>query len=118
VGVSIIYRPDDIIGDGFAMVHAVTIVFIFFTVMDLANERKCFNLERAGKNQEELTLAARVTRDRLSESVISAGLIVLVMTAFVCLFFSKHATLQTMGFKQETQAAAVHVVPPGPGDLE
>lgn len=115
VGVSIVYRPDDIIGDGFAMVHAVTIVFIFFTVLDLANERKCFNLERAGENREELTLAARVTRDRLSESVISAGLIVLVMTAFVCLFYTKHDTMQTMGAKA-AGADAAHALPPA-GDL-
>lgn len=121
VGVSIVYRPDDIIGDGFAMVHAVTIVFIFFTVMDLAHERKCFNLERIGDSRDNLTLAERVTRDRLSESVISAGLIVLVMTAFVCLFYTKHATMETMGHKQQQSQAAesrgMHVVAPAPDPI-
>lgn len=88
VSVSVFYRPNDMVGDSFAIVQTVAIVFIFFTVLDLAKARQTFHLHRNEKNQ--LHLADEVCKNQLSERIISSVLIIMMLAAFLFLLCLKH----------------------------
>lgn len=88
VAVSVLYRPNDMVGDSFAIVQTVAVVFIFFTVLDLAKARQTFHLHRNEKN--ELHLAEEACKNQMSERIISSVLIMMMLAAFLFLLALKH----------------------------
>ncbi len=86
---SVIYRPDNLIADGFAIVVPLSTIFVFFTVLDLSDNRRRFFIER-GKNGE-ISLSQRVTMDLSGERIIAAIMIMMILAAFVFLLWAKHA---------------------------
>jgi drug/metabolite transporter (DMT)-like permease len=86
-----VYRPNNLIADGFAIILSLTVIFIFFTILDLSDKRRRFYLERDYKG--ERMVSALITRDLLSERVISALLLLLILVALLGLLWMKHAYL-------------------------
>ncbi len=86
---SMLYRPDTLIADAFAIVVPLSVVFIFFTVIDLADNRRRFHLV-TGKDGK-FSLADRMTQDLFGERLIAAALIVVILAAFTGLLIHKHA---------------------------
>ena len=86
---SVVYRPDNLIADGFAVVVPLSVIFIFFTVLDLSENRRHFFLRR--NKEGVMALTQQVTIDLLSERIIAAILIVAILAAFSGLLMLKHA---------------------------
>ncbi|MDE2336992.1 MAG: DMT family transporter [Alphaproteobacteria bacterium] len=86
---SMVYRPDTLIADGFAIVVPLSVVFIFFTLIDLVDKRRRFYL--AAGRDGQMGLAREVTQDLFGERLIAAALIVVVLAAFAVLLITKHA---------------------------
>jgi len=84
-----IYRPNTLIADGFAVILSLTVIFIFFSVLDLTDKRKKFYLESDAKGRK--TLSEHVTRDLCSEQVISTVLILMILAALFSLLWIKHS---------------------------
>ena len=87
---SVIYRPDNLIADGFAIVVPISVIFIFFTVIDLSENRQRFFLQQ--NKSGELGLTQQVTADLMSERIIAAILIMVIILAFSGLLILKHVT--------------------------
>lgn len=85
---AVAFRPADLIADAFAIVIPLAVIFVFFTVLDLSNNRRTFFLER--DRSGEMTLSAGVTKSLRSERIIAALLILLILSAFVGLLVAKH----------------------------
>ncbi len=86
---SMLYRPDTLIADAFSIVVPLSVVFIFFTVIDLADNRRRFHLV-TGKDGK-MSLSGQVTQDLSGERLIAAVLIVVILAAFAGLLIHKHA---------------------------
>jgi len=85
---SCVYRPDNMIADIFSIVLSLTVVFIFFTVLDLLKQRRQFHIEEDEAGQ--LSLAKELTRNYMSERIMSGMLILLILSALVWLLWHKH----------------------------
>lgn len=85
---SIVYRPNDLIGDGFAIVMALTVIFIFFSVLDLSDKRRRFHLARDEAGMK--MIAEDATRNHAGERIISTILILLILAAIIGLLWMKH----------------------------
>ena len=84
---SMVFRPADIVGDSFSVVLSLTVMFIFFTVFDLQNQRRKFYLERESNGHR--SISSKVIGNMAGEQAISAVLIVMIMAAFLCLLAFK-----------------------------
>lgn len=87
IATAMVFRPTDIVGDSFAVVLSLTIVFIFFMVLDLHNKRREFYLQREANGHR--TLAASTTQDLTAERAISLVLILFILAAYIGLLWAK-----------------------------
>jgi len=88
VGVTIAFRIGDFVADAFCIGMTASVVFIFFTIVDLSNSRKSFHLDF--KENGERVLADEVTRDNSGDIILSSILIFMLLTAFTGLLWYKH----------------------------
>lgn len=80
---ALVFRPNNIIGDGFGVVTSLTVIFVLFMVLDLQRQRRTFYLTH-GTNGER-GIARQLTASLTAERILSAALIVLIMAAFLAL---------------------------------
>lgn len=89
IATATIYRPNNLIADGFAVIVSLSIIFIFFSVLDLSHDRCQFYLERDAKGSK--SLSRDLTKNLFSERVISTVLIVMILAALTGLLLMKHS---------------------------
>ncbi len=84
----IIYRPHYFIADGYSIVLALAVIFVFFTVLDLCEQRHHFYLSRNEKG--EMQVAQDLTANLAVERAISMVLVLCVLAALMGLLWVKH----------------------------
>jgi drug/metabolite transporter (DMT)-like permease len=84
----IVYRPLYFIADGYSIVLSLAVIFVFFTVLDLSNQRHRFYLERDAEG--DMSLSQKLTDDLSIERVISVVMILCVLAALMGLLWVKH----------------------------
>lgn len=85
---TVLYRPASFTADCFAIVLTLSVVFVFFTVVDLVKKRRTFNLKVDEYGRFNLT--DKVLKNFTGERVISTLMIFLVAGAFIFLMWLKH----------------------------
>ncbi len=87
-GVTILYRPNNLIGDLFAIILTSSVAFMFFTLVDLNNERKDFHIEIDKKGNKKLSDIA--VTDKKTDVIISVIVILILSVSFTGLLWVKY----------------------------
>ena len=90
IAMALIYHPTSFIGDCFAVIVTTTLTFIIFNVLDITNHRREFSLQ-IKKGQKPIL--EEHENNLKAERIISVILLLLVMAAYIGLFYFKHLTI-------------------------
>lgn len=85
---ALVFRPDGVFGDCFAIVLSASVCFIYVTVLDLIENRSQFFLDMDEENN--FHIAPKVIRESRLETISSVVLILVVLSAMIGVMWSHH----------------------------